>query len=217
MTVILNLLFLELERGLTQLPSTLSIIFLFKLSEHGILPEDTKDTADFIIFVDNLFDSLNGSFNNSKNRSGKDLLQNVTPKSRHNEVWLEAKRILKSMKFVTVNGSAGSVPSIKNWVKTIENMEILRNTLFFEYNIKSFWCRHFNQDPLENFFGSIRSHGARNNSPTCAAFEAAFASLLVNNMSSNYSPGSNCEEDLCSMFSSFDELFFFKKERAYAI
>ncbi|CAG4948422.1 unnamed protein product [Colias eurytheme] len=178
------------------------------LAENGLLPEETKNTADFIIFMDDLFDSLNGSQKNSTNRSGKDLLRNVTPKSRHSDIWLEAKRVLKSMKFVTMKGSSGTVPSINNWVKTIENMELLRDKLFYDYKIKSFWCRHLNQDPLENFFGSIRSHGFRNNSPSCAAFEAAFASLLVTNMSSNYSRGSNCEEDFCTMFESFDELFF---------
>ncbi|CAG4981894.1 unnamed protein product [Colias eurytheme] len=89
-----------------------------------------------------------------------------------------------------MKGSSGTVPSINNWVKTIENMELLRDKLFYDYKIKSFWCRHLNQDPLENFCGSIRSHRFRINSPSCAAFEAAFASLLVNNMSSNYSRGS---------------------------
>lgn len=41
--------------------------------------------------------------------------------------------------------------------------------------------------------------------------EAAFASLLVNNLSNNYAVGSNCEEDFCSVFHTFDELFFKKQ------
>lgn len=170
-----------------------------------------KDTADLIIFVDNLFDSLNGSYQNSKARSGKELLKSVTPNSLHKNVWTQSKRVLKSMKFVSASGSAATVPSINNWLHTVENMELLRDKLFLEYKIKSLWCRHLNQDVLENFFGSIRSHGIRNVSPTCAAFEAAFASLLVNNLSSNYAVGSNCEEDFCTMFHTFDELFFRKQ------
>lgn len=83
--------------------------------------------------------------------------------------------------------------------------------LINDYNIKSFWCRHLNQDPLENFFGSIRSHGFRNISPSCAAFEAVFASLLVTNLSSNYSSGANCENDFCTTLESFEELL--KKKR----
>lgn len=154
---------------------------------------------------------MNGSYRNSQARSGKELLRNVTPTSPHQNIWTQSKRILKSMKFVTNTGSAGTVPSISNWIHTIENMELLRDKLFNEYNLKSFWCRHFNQDTLENFFGSIRSHGIRNVSPTCAAFEAAFASLLINNLSSSYAVGSNCEEDFCNMFHTFDELFFQKE------
>lgn len=65
--------------------------------------------------------------------------------------------------------------------------------------------RHFNQDPLENFFGGIRSHGYRNTSPSPAGFEAAFASLLITNIS-NYSRGSNCEEDFCQNFDSMKNL-----------
>lgn len=164
--------------------------------------------------MDDLFDSLNGSHQNSNVRSGKDLLRNVTPKSRHQEIWSQAKIVLRTMKFVTMKGGHGTVPTLNNWINTIENIELLREKLFCDYNIKSFWCRHLNQDPLENFFGSIRSHGLRNISPSCAAFEAAFASLLVTNLSSNYSRGSNCEEDFCTMFESFDELFFTKNARS---
>ena len=187
--------------------------FCFYFSENGILPKESMDTADFIIFIDNLFDSLNGSMKNSGVRAGKELLRNVTPNSKHNDIWVQAKVVLKSMTFITSKGSAGTVPSITNWLRTVENMGILREKLFNEYKIKSFWCRHFNQDPLENFFGSIRSHGVRNNSPTCAGFESAFASLLVNNTSSNYSPGSNCEEDFCSRFECFDDLFFSQSKK----
>lgn len=57
--------------------------------------------------------------------------------------------------------------------------------------------RHFNQDPIENFFGSIRSHGVRNIKPTPANFIASFKALLINNLTSNYSVGSNCENDDC--------------------
>ncbi|CAH2088734.1 unnamed protein product [Euphydryas editha] len=120
------------------------------LAENGTLSEDAKDTADLIIFVDNLFDSMNGSFKNCKTRSGKELLKNVTPNSVHKNVWTHSKKILKSMKFVSITGSAGTVSSINNWLHTIENMEILRDKLFYKHNIKSLWCRHLNQEARSN-------------------------------------------------------------------
>ncbi|KAJ8913407.1 hypothetical protein NQ315_008800 [Exocentrus adspersus] len=61
----------------------------------------------------------------------------------------------------------------------------------FEY----FLPRAFNQDPLENFFGAIRSHGVRNTSPDVSHFINSFKSLIINNFMSSHSPGHNCEED----------------------
>ncbi|KAG7298322.1 hypothetical protein JYU34_017922 [Plutella xylostella] len=164
------------------------------LADQGILTKECQDTADLLLFMDELFDSMNGSYRNSSKKSGKLLLLPLTPQSMHNQHWVKSKTVLKTMKFIS-KGKVSVVPSVSNWLRTIENMELLRNKLFKIYEIKSIWCRHFNQDPLENFFGSIRSHGYRNNNPTCAGFEAAYASLLINNLSSSYSPGSNCEDD----------------------
>lgn len=55
--------------------------------------------------------------------------------------------------------------------------------------------RHFNQDPVENFFSSIRSHGLHNTNPSCCMFISAYKSLVVNNLVSSHSVASNCEED----------------------
>lgn len=174
----------------------------------GILPRECQETADVLIFFDNLFDSLNGSHENYKKRRGKPLLAPVTPQSAHRKNWAESKKILSTMKFVDCHNKSVQVPSIKNWLQTIENIEYIVDILSKKYHLTSVWMRHFNQDPLENFFGSIRSHGYRNNSPTCAGFEAAFASLLINNLSSVHSPGSNCEVDKCTMFKSLHKIFF---------
>ena len=68
---------------------------------------------------------------------------------------------------------------------------------------------YFNQDPLEIFFGYIRSQVYRNTSPSCHGFEAAYVSLLINNYSNTHSPGSNCElcVDKCIQFKSLKKLF----------
>ncbi|KAL0881407.1 hypothetical protein ABMA27_001275 [Loxostege sticticalis] len=183
------------------------------LSSIGILSKECQDTADVIIFFDSLFDSLNGSFDNHKKRSGKPLLGPVTPHSQHKKEWSKAKNILRSMKFVDSKGiRTASVPSLKNWLTTIENIEYLVFVLSKKYNLTSLWMRHFNQDPLENFFGCIRSHGYRNNMPTCAGFEVAFAALLINNLSSLHSPGANCEYDDCKIFKTLNTLFFDEPE-----
>lgn len=113
------------------------------------------------------------------------------------------------MKFIDKHGKSFSVPSIHNWLMTLENLEYLKGQLFENHEIKSIWLRHFNQDPLENFFGCIRSHGGRNINPTiCAAFETAFASLLINCLNSVHSPGANCEKDSCQTFKALSKICF---------
>lgn len=64
-----------------------------------------------------------------------------------------------------------------------------------EKGINSLLLRTFNQDSLENFFGSIRSLGYRSNSPSTTAFSSAYKTILINNLTSTSSPGNNCEED----------------------
>ncbi|CAG9137825.1 unnamed protein product, partial [Plutella xylostella] len=178
------------------------------VSEKGILAKESKETAEVILFFDELFDSVNGSYYGSKKKSWKPLLGPVTPTSSHQKYWTDARKVFKSMKFYTENGKSGVVPSITNWLQTLENLDLLMKKLATEHNLTSIWIRHFNQDPLENFFGCVRSHGVRNVNPTCAGFEVAFAALLINNLSSNHSPGANCEKDKCVNIKSLRNIFF---------
>jgi hypothetical protein len=55
--------------------------------------------------------------------------------------------------------------------------------------------RGFNQDPVEKFFSCIRSDGVGNTRPTCSSFISSYKALLVNNLVSPHSIGSNCDED----------------------
>lgn len=64
-----------------------------------------------------------------------------------------------------------------------------------EKGVHSLLLRNFNQDPVENFFGAIRSLGYRNINPSTQGFSSAYKTLMLNNLTSSHSPGSNCEED----------------------
>lgn len=63
------------------------------------------------------------------------------------------------------------------------------------YSIQFLCPRNQNQDPLEKFFGSIRSYSVRIINPNVGSFANSFKSLLVRNMLPNHSPSSNCEKD----------------------
>lgn len=97
------------------------IFFLFP--DKGILPEKCKDTADLLLFFDELFDSVNGSYAN-KRKFSKLLLQAVKPNSAHHKKWMESKKILKSMKFYK-GKTIENVPTLNSWVWTLEGIQIL--------------------------------------------------------------------------------------------
>lgn len=161
------------------------------------MPIDAKHTADALLLFDSLFDSMNGSFEKRK-KFGKPLLGPATPTSAHHNTWNELKPILKKMKFINKNTLKNEyVPTLDNWVWTLEGTELLLKNLQRDYNITSVWLRHLNQDPIENFFGSIRSHGCRDTNPSSEKFESVFTSLLINSLSSVHAPGANCEVDNC--------------------
>lgn len=85
---------------------------------------------------------------------------------------------------------------IPNWIKTIDAFQHLWKILQ-EKGYKQFRPSYINQDPLENFFGCIRATGGRNINPTCTNFCSAYKVLLINNLSSRYTIGRNCE-DTCN-------------------
>ncbi|KAI8420238.1 hypothetical protein MSG28_008779 [Choristoneura fumiferana] len=120
------------HRLLPHLPSFLGVVTIIKLLYVEALPKlrsvipGMQAYSWAHTFIDNLFDSMNGSYKNSRNRSGKPLLQALKPNSPHKDVWRQAKPKLNSMQFVTSDGKACNVPSIQNWLRTIENMKYLR-------------------------------------------------------------------------------------------
>lgn len=136
--------------------------------------------------------------------------------SPHHELWCNARNVLKTVKFVQkktegnkVRFMETKVPSITNLIKTIEGMEAVWNVLSKQYGLDAVLTRNFNQDPVENFFGNIRSYGARNIRPNTVAFEGAFKALLLNNYLTPHSKRANCEEDKSECLQSLD---FFLKE-----
>lgn len=156
----------------------------------GRIPKESTDTAEILLFFDQLFDSVNGSY--SKIVNGKIYRSAVSPKSPHHKLWHKSLPILKSMKFI--GERVRLVPSISSWIKTIQAFQQISKTLH-GLGLRSLLLRNFNQDPLENFFGAIRAHGQRNVMPNMASFEASYKALLVNNMVSPKSVGTNCESD----------------------
>lgn len=175
-----------------------------------------QDTATLCLFMDKLFDSMNGNFH--KVVDGKIYRVAVKKNSPHHQLWRESIQVFDSMYFVNPVTKEKSVqpPTIKNWIKTIKGIFCLLEIFlsihilncFFnfigvqdivkimgDHKVNSLLMRNFNQDSLENFFGALRALGYRNNNPNCLNFVSSYRTLLLNNLMSSHSPGVNCEDD----------------------
>ncbi|KAK9717202.1 hypothetical protein QE152_g24293 [Popillia japonica] len=65
-------------------------------SKYGLVPE-AKETGEFILFIDSLFDSLNR--NNKQAPSINPLKGSITRNSTHEIFWRDAIKVMETMKF----------------------------------------------------------------------------------------------------------------------
>lgn len=168
----------------------------------SINTEEGLATAEIVNFFNNLFDSVNGKDNENELRCP------VTTDSAHHAFWPDAKNI-RNMRYVdkVTQSIITSVSTLKNWMLTITGFQKIWEALNVQYGFQNFKTRYCNQDPLENFFGQIRSHAVRHTNPIPCQFEHSFITLLVKNMKYTSVTGGNCEiinDD--STFLSLEEL-----------
>lgn len=176
----------------TQLLSHSMAVTTDCLVGRGDIPKECEDMVPFLLKIDKLFDSLNTSTYHIPN--GKIFKGPVRRDSPHHKLWQDSIKMLKSCVYVK-DSVAKSVPTLKNFVRTIEGFQEIWKLLNDNYGIHCMLTRNFNQDPVENFFGNIRSLGCRNVSPDCVSFKGAYKTLLLNNFTSIHSINANCEED----------------------
>ncbi|KOB70274.1 Uncharacterized protein OBRU01_15753 [Operophtera brumata] len=187
--------------------ATLSYSAQFAHYADGTIVSPTlKNTAEIVSFFDDLFDCVNGASLYHKNNKGKPLRQAVTEKSPHHAFWNDAILKLSKIRFIDGNGRETTVPSLKNWIITLNSYK--RVWQFFKTNnIKVMRPRYFNSDPVENFFGQVRAYNFRNNDPDCHTFLCTFRSLLITRFIKFHSDGYNCEEDSGEQLLKLQNLF----------
>lgn len=153
------------------------------------MPQNAKNTAYVLRFFNKIFDTLNG----------RELM---TATSQHIAILKDAKGVLNKMRFVDKvdHRKSEPLPSLNNLIVTIDSVLRLWNVLE-GLGFKSLNTKLLNQDPMENYFGRVRSQGVKNHRPTPLQFKFIAKSLLMDNLTSDHSPGSNCAAD--------DERFIF--------
>ncbi|KRT84953.1 hypothetical protein AMK59_277 [Oryctes borbonicus] len=157
-----------------------------------VLEKSAADTADFLLFIDKVFDSVNGT----AVVSNKHLRCAISNKSPHISFWNNAIEVFSSMKFCNryTNKPVPAPPTINNWILALKGLRYIWNKLE-QVGFKFLSLRNINQDPLENLFGCIRAHGFRDVNPTCSNFVYLFKTSVLNNAMNAHSKFANCEED----------------------
>lgn len=132
---------------------------------------------------------------NGNDKSENELRCLVTENSAHHTFWADATNVLYNMRYVdkVTREIITSVPSLKNWLFTINGFQKVWKTLHEQHGFQNFKPRYCNQDIIENFFGQIRSHAVRHTNPIPQQFVHSFITLLVSNMSCVSITGGNCE------------------------
>ena len=120
----------------------------------------------------------------------------MTSSSPHLKEMEEGVRFVKSMR--VVNGAIGEdsmhyLKCLKGWCILLNAILELWSRLHGYFSISFLVTRQLNQDPLENFFGSIRQQGGNSDNPTPIQFKRAYRKLFHTNLLRIAS--ANCEVD----------------------
>lgn len=157
------------------------------------MPSEAHHTAYILRFFNDVADALNGDY---RDANGSRRIP-WSDSSYHDEFLGKARTALMKMHFVdkkTKKKVSTDVPCLQNLIDTLQAFKLLWKKLK-SLGFTSFFPRNLNQDPLENFFGNIKSHDFKSTKPTCLQFESTFKSMVITNLSSKHTPGYNCEED----------------------
>ncbi|KAK3932111.1 DNA transposase [Frankliniella fusca] len=166
------------------------------------------DTAEFIYFVDSLFDSFNGS---SQKPTGKPLRCNLSANSPHLKFWKEAESKIKIWHF---DGARNTCPSVLGWLENISAVQGLWAELQKDLNLEYLNLRNLNQDPLENLFSVLKSNSQ--NLPTLCQFRGALKTAIITNLRNSGIRGANCSDDGASLLTDLNKLFINSKQASPA-
>ena len=160
--------------------------------DNNEMDESGRDTANFLMMMNNLFDSLNSSYL----RNSVEYKRAYTGEESQKAFFKKMISFLQELKLINpTNGCehTSSVRFIEGFQITITSLMLLFDDLRVEgYNF--LMTRRFNQDALEKIFGQIRTKNGIALKPTCRQFTSAFKHLFFCNIIKP-PKGGNCADD----------------------
>lgn len=163
--------------------------------------ETANNTADFVEFIDKLFDCLNSRTLYNSNSYKSALTNNSKVKDFLSKACDYFKNLVKLK-----NEKVTQLPCFNGFIQTINGV-----LQFFEEeknnNIIFLLTNHLNQDVIKNLFSIFRQRRGYNKNPTSKTLRTSFRSTCV--FSLCQSKGTNCEEDndiddICVVYSDND-------------
>ena len=166
------------------------------------LPAAAAGSTELISNFDKIFDCLNSSSLNSP----KCHQQAISENSIHHEFLADMLKFIQSIKVVnrtTGEDVTNKLKCLKGLCLTTNSFLSLWSVLKEEKSLDFLLTRRLNQDPLENFFGTIRQQGGNADNPTPLQFTRAFKKLAL---FYHYLilPRGNCSEDFDSILVGMD-------------
>lgn len=169
------------------------------------LPLDVTDTADVILFLDELYNSLNSDTTATASSFCKPMISAVPSKSANHEFWTFAIRKLESMRyFCKRRGRFVAVSSLDNLKHTIREMQDLYRRLFKDHKLTRISPRTFNKDPIEDFLAGI------GHEKTVSHFITSYRTFLL---SRSLTRRSHIEENVRETKQVFPESTFMSKRK----
>lgn len=157
------------------------------ISTAELKSKTASDTADFIDFMNNLFDCLNSRNLFSDNPYNCALINSGVVK----QFLVNATNYFNDLFKINGKGKVTRPPCFSGFTQTINGVLSFFDDEKNNNNIQFLFTNRLNQDTLENLFSIFRQKGGYNKNPTARTIRTSFRSICVFSLIT--SKGTNCE------------------------
>lgn len=147
--------------------------------------QDCAGTIKYIRQINDLFDILNTGFKDKLEHNGNNIFKIPLCPGTAEHIIPFLDQSINYIKSLKLNGTNILKSAIKTGFLGFIMDIVAVKSIYSEYvetgKLVELPTFHLSQDPLESFFGCVRSKCGFNTSPTVEQFKAAYRKILINN------------------------------------
>ncbi|XP_065216627.1 uncharacterized protein LOC135842882 [Planococcus citri] len=185
---------MSVKRAVQTLSHSVSSVIKVCHESGELKSSSAKNTAEFVRFVNNLFDSLNSRHPLDKNPYRRPLRKTGKAKRTLRSGVIYFKK-LKKILHSDEKKTPYQPPCFTGLIQTIRAVLLLLKDEVTHQNIKYLCTNKLNQDALENLFSIFRQNGGYNRNPTARTLRTSFRSEYTWFMYNDFKTNGNCESD----------------------